>query len=332
MAMKSFFALLLLLYAGFVGAQQPFAPTGSQQIKQGRFTFVAMPGDVGLARNLLASALASDSFPGLPRPTRAVTVVIAPDEARFREWIGSGVPEWGVAVAFLEEQRVVMQGHTADSRAGSPQMTLRHELAHLALQEQAGGVLPHWFHEGYASYSAGEWGRDEVLMSNFALALRGVPRFATLDSMIEGGSTRAEQGYALAHRAVADVAALDPARGLSLFFERFKESRKVDAAFRSAYGITLSGFEETWRRTTRRRYGAIALFADLGFASLVLFLIIAPFWFSRRRRDRQRLAALVAADELAEKRERESALAELLGEGVISGEQSGPNDDQIKET
>jgi hypothetical protein len=331
MAMKSFYVLLLLLIARLGPAQQPFAPTGSEQIKGGRFTFVAMPGDVGLARNLLASVMANDSFPGLPRPTRAVTVVVAPDEARFREWIGAGVPEWGVAVAFLDEQRVVMQGHTADSRAGSPQTTLRHELAHLALQEQAGSGFPHWFHEGYASYAAGEWSRDEILLSSFALALRGVPHLATLDSMIEGGSTRAEQGYALAHRAVADMAARDPARGLSLFFVHWKESRKLDAAVRTAYGITLSGFEDEWRRTTRRRYGAIALFADLGFATLVLFVIVAPFWMSRRRRDKRRLAALVAADELADRRERESALAALLGEGVISGEQTGPNDDQIKE-
>lgn len=326
-------ALILVLLIPSIGrAQQPFAPSGSEQIRGGRFTFVAMPGDMGLARNLLASATSSDSFPGLPRPTRAVTVVIAPNEARFREWIGTGAPEWGVAVAFLDEQRVVMQGHTADSRAGSPPMTLRHELAHLALHEQAGGRFPHWFHEGYASYSAGEWGRDEVLLSSFALALRGVPRLATLDSMIEGGSTRAEQGYALAHRAVADMAARDPARGLSLFFVHWKESRKLDAAIRAAYGITLSGFEDEWRRTTRRRYGAIALFADLGFATIVLFVIVAPFWFSRRRRDKQRLAALVAADELAERRERESALSALLGEGVISGEQTRTNDDQIKET
>jgi hypothetical protein len=173
-----------------------------------------------------------------------------------------------------------------------------------------------------------------VLTTNFAFALRGIPRLATLDSMISGGSTRAEQGYALAHRAVAELAAKDPNGGLRLFFLYWKETGRMDAAFRRAYGITYGGFEEDWRRTTRRRYGALALFADVGFASLVLFLVIAPFWWSRRQRDKSRMAALAAADALAEQRERESAIAELLGEGVQKGDETGgetpPNDDQIK--
>jgi hypothetical protein len=232
-----------------------------------------------------------------------------------------------------------MRGRGADSRAGNPQVTLRHELAHLALHEFAGDRLPLWFHEGYASYAAGESQRGQVLMSNFVLAIKGIPSLATLDSMIRGGSVRAEQGYALAHTAVSDLAAKDPNGGLHLFFRYWKETGRMDAAFRRGYGITYGAFETEWRKSTRRRYGALALFADVGFASLVLFVIIAPFWWSRRRRDRERLAALVAADALAEQRERESAIAELLGEGVeqgvpkgdpIDGE-SGGNDDQIKE-
>lgn len=103
-----------------------------------------------------------------------------------------------------------MQGRGANASAGDPRTTLRHELAHLALYETMRGAPPRWFDEGFASYSAGEWGRDDVLASSIVLALRGVPRFAALDTMIAGGTVRAEQGYALAHRAVADIAALDP--------------------------------------------------------------------------------------------------------------------------
>lgn len=317
---------LILLTASIGSAQEPWTPAGSESIQGGRFTFIAMPGDVGLARNLLAQALANDSFPGLPRPARHATVYIAPDEARFREWIGAGAPEWGIAVAFTAEQRIVMHGHSASARAGDPRVTLRHELTHLALHEFAAGRLPPWFDEGYASYSAGEWGREQVLASSFVLALRGVPYLATLDSMIAGGSSRAEQGYALAHRAVADLAAKDPKGGLTLFFRYWRDSHRIDAAMRQAYGLTLDGFEAEWRRSTRRRYGALALFADVGFAALVLFLIVAPFWIVRRRRDRVRLAAMVAADALAERRERESALAALIGEtGPEPPESEGTN-------
>jgi hypothetical protein len=321
--------------AGALAAQGAAVPAGAEQVAGGRFTFVAMPGDRTLARSLLAHALATDTFPGLPRPTRQAVVYIAPDEGRFREWIGAGAPEWGIAVAFPDWQRVVMHGHSADARAGNPRVTLRHELAHLALWETDSGRLPTWFDEGYASFAAGEWSREESLASNIVLAFRGVPTFAGLDSMIAGGSARAEQGYALAHRAVADLAALDPRRGLSQFFAHFRDTRQVDAAMRRAWGVTYDGFEAEWRRSVRRRYGLLAVVANVGFASLVLFLVVAPFWIARRRRDRARLAAMVAADALAERRDRESALAALIGEvptkPLQGGEQSGGNEDQIKE-
>ncbi len=305
---------LLLAGSSQSRAQEPAVPPGAEVVRGGRFTFVAMPGDVGLARNLLADAIASDTFPGLPRPRRAARIMVAPNDAAFREWIGVGFPEWGIAVAFPAEHLIVMHGHRANSRAGDPRVTLRHELAHLALHEALGPLPPRWFDEGFASFAAREWGRDEVLSSNFVLAFRGVPRLAALDTLINGGSSRAEQGYALAHRAVADLAALDPVRGLSLLFAYWPETRSLDGAVRRAYGITLGGFEAQWRQTTRRRYGALAILADLGFATIVLFLIAAPLWLSRRRRDRARLAAMKAADVLAERRERESALAALLGE------------------
>jgi hypothetical protein len=137
---------------------------------------------------------------------------------------------------------------------------------------------------------------------------------------------RAERGYALAQRAVADLAARDPQHGLTYLFRDWMAMRSLDAAMRSAYGVTLGGFEDEWRRTTRQRYGALALFADVGFASLVFFVIVGPFWLSRRRRDRARLAAMRAADEEAARRKASETLDRLLG----NVEQTDGNEDQIK--
>lgn len=69
-------------------------PAGADVIAGGRFTIIAMPSDAPLARSLLADATATDTFPGLPRPRDRATIYIAPDDARFREWAGDGVPEW----------------------------------------------------------------------------------------------------------------------------------------------------------------------------------------------------------------------------------------------
>lgn len=286
------------------------------RIVDGRFTFVLYPADEQFARSLLASALASDSFPGLPRPRQPVHVALAPDARSFRQWIGPTVPEWGAAVAFPAARRIVMQGRRSGSDAGNPFEVLRHELAHLALHEALGDLPPRWFDEGYAAYAAGERAREEILAANFALALRGVPTLDELDELFEGGSARAQTGYALGYRAVSDIAALDPQRGLSLFFAEWKVRRTFDGALRAAYGTTQASFEEDFVRRTRLRYGLLSVFVDTSLGLALFMGLVLPLYFMRRRRNRERMAALVAADEAAERAARESMLAELLGPPV----------------
>ena len=243
-----------------------------------------------------------------------MVVMIAPDAARFRSWAGPGAPEWGAAVAIPERHLVVMQGRSANTSAGDPVAVLRHELAHLALHEALGDKPPRWFDEGYASLAAGEWGRDELLATSLALAARRGRTLEAVDSGFGGGSMAAEASYALAYRAVVEMAALDPERGLTLLFEYWRESPRLDVAMRRAYGMTLDGFERRWQERTRLRYGALAVAADLTAATLVLLVLLGPFWWARRRRDRRRLAAMREADAHAELRERESAIDALLRE------------------
>ena len=297
-------------------AQAESAPGDAAfRVDSGRFTVVAYPRDAALARSVLHAALARDTFPGLPRPTTHVLIAIAPDRSAFREWVGPSAPEWGAAIALPEARRIVMQGSNAGSDAGDPIAVLRHELAHLALHEALGELPPRWFDEGYASYSAGELERDDVLATNVALALRGMPTLEELDSAFYRGENDAQSAYALAYRAVADLAALDPQRGLSLFFQYWKSSSSFDSAVRSAYGITAAAYEKQWRERTRRRYGALALFADLTLASFLMLALMLPLYLARRARDRRRMRALVEADEEAERRaqrERETVIEELL--------------------
>ncbi|MBW8768283.1 MAG: hypothetical protein JF589_00850 [Gemmatimonadetes bacterium] len=284
-----------------------------RRLDVGRFTAVYFPDDDRLARTLLEGAARNDSFPWLPRPQQRVLIAIAPDARRFRQWAGPEAPEWGVALAFPASRRVILQGHAAGSEAGDPQETLRHELAHLALHERLGDRPPRWFDEGYASVAAHEWRRDDVLAANVALALRGVPSLDQLDQSFEQGTTAAQSAYALSYRAVTELASLDPERGLTLLFRYWENARNLDAAVRQAFGTTLSGFEKEFQHRTQRRYGALAVFADLSLMFLVTSVFILPFIVSRRARDRRRLREMLEADAIAERAERDAILAALLG-------------------
>ena len=283
-----------------------------EEQRAGRFLVAAEPRDVQLARSLLRAAVQSDTFPWLPRPREEIVIIVAPDRRRFRELAGAGSPEYGSAIAQPALRRVVMQGSRAGSDAGDPFQALRHELAHLALHERLGDVPPRWFHEGYASVAAGEWGREEVLATNVLLAWRGMPSLDSLERRFAGGAAQASAAYALAHRAVVELAALDTRHGLSLFFDYWRASGELDAAIRQAFGMTQSEFEKRWQSRTKRRYGALALFTDLTLAALVLLFIITPLYIARRRRDRERLERMERAEAEAERREREAAIEELI--------------------
>jgi hypothetical protein len=309
------FVCVLSAVVGLIVARPAAAQDDApMRLDAGRFTVVHFPRDEQLARALLASAAANDSFPWLPRPKQQVLIAIAPDASRFRAWAGPGAPEWGAALAFPESRRIVMQGRASGSDAGDPVEVLRHELAHLALHERLGNKPPRWFDEGYASVAARELSREDVLAANVALALKGTPSLDQLEDYFGGGSVSAQAAYALSYRAVLELASMDQARGLSLFFTYWEQERTLDAAVRKAFGITLAGFEKEFQSRTRRRYGALALFADLSLASLVAVLLMLPFFLARRARNKRRLTAMLVADEAAERAERESALAALLGE------------------
>ena len=270
------------------------------------------PSERVLATSLLESALKQDTFPGLPRPTARVLLAVAPDQERFREWIGPNVPEWGAAVAFPESRRIVMQGRASGSDAGDPREVFRHELAHLALHEVMGDAPPRWFDEGYASYAAREWNREDALAANLGLALRGTPTLEELDKQFGGGTLTAQNAYALSYRAIVELVALDTVSGLSRFFEEWKTAGSLDKAMRASYGLTLAGFESRWRDRTRRRYGGLALVGNVTLIGLITLVAVLPLFVARKQRQKERLALMIAADEAAETAAKQSVLEELL--------------------
>ena len=295
-----------------LGGRTARAQDAPERLDRGRFTAVYYPTERVLAKSLLEYATATDTFPGLRRPRQRVLLALAPDARRFREWVGPGAPEWGAAITFPQSQRIIMQGRSAGSDAGNPREVLRHEIAHLVLHEFLGDKPPRWFDEGYASYSAREWNREDVLAANLALAWRGAPTFAELDDEFTAGTVSAQNAYALAYRAVVELAAMDTARGLAPLFASWEREPSLERAIRATYGITLYDFQKRWQQRTRRRYGALALVGNVTLAGVVALIAILPLYVARRQRDRKRLAALVAADEAAEKAARESAIEALL--------------------
>jgi signal recognition particle receptor subunit beta len=321
--MRSMRAVAVVLACALLGGAaparaQPTAPDAAVPLRtwsDGRVVIFAGPAEARLAASLLAAARARPEFPGLPTLRDTAWVWIAPDERTFRRWVGPSAPEWGAAIAFPARRVIVMQGRDAGGDAGDPVQTFRHELSHLALAEVLGPEVPRWFDEGYASFAAGEWGRDEVLATSVGLVWRGVPTLAGLDSAFRGGADGAQRAYALAHRAVAELSALGGESGVHRLIGAWRASGSFDAALRSAHGLTVEGFEARFRSQVRTQYGVLALATDLGLLTMVIGVLVGPFWWRRRREAAARMARMRAFEARQDAVERASALARLLGEG-----------------
>jgi hypothetical protein len=292
------------------------------RLDEGRFTVVADPRDERLARSLLASAGARDTFPGLPRPQDHVLIAVAPDAATLRRWVGDAAPEWGAAFAIPSQRTVIVQGGRAGSDAGDPLVVLRHELAHLALHEALGPLPPRWFDEGYASFAAGEFTREQAFETSVGMVWRTLPSLEVLENGFVRGGMEAAWSYAMAHRIVSELDALGGERGLANLLQYWKETGSFEKAVRSAYGMTGEAFEKHWQARTRQRYGALSFVTNVSVAVGLFSLVLVPLFILRRQRDRRKLEAMRAADAAQEAAARESALQALLD--ITEGDEPRP--------
>ena len=225
----------------------------------------------------------------------ACCIAIAPDARRFREWVGPGAPEWGAAIAFPDSRRIVMQGRSAGSRrrrsARGAAARARAPRAARVPRRPAAALVRRGLRE---LRGARVEARGRARGERRARAARDADASTSSTTSSTAGATTAQNAYALAYRAVVELASLDPARGLdALLRSTGSERRRWTARCARAYGITLVGLRAAVAaadappvrraRAGRRR--------DARRASCVADLVL-PLYLARRQRDRRRMAAL----------------------------------------
>jgi glycerophosphoryl diester phosphodiesterase len=110
------------------------------------------------------------------------------------------------------------------------------------------------------------------------------------------GNARAQLAYQLSASVIEYLVAESGTYGLERFLQRWQQSGNFEGALAATYGVDLPSLESQWQKFVKRRYGwtvvlsqTLAAGAFAGFVVLVLYLL-------RRRRDRAKLAALVASE------------------------------------
>jgi hypothetical protein len=250
-------------------------------------TAVAWPRQLRVAIALARGAGQSTEWPGLGRRSVGpLRLIVVPDARRLDSLTSGRAPHWGAAVALPAARTILLRADIPDIYA-----VLRHELAHLALDQAVPIRIPLWFDEGYASWAAGEWDRLGALELNLAVVRGALPDLRELDGALRGSASTADAAYALAASAVTELARRNPTGSLAPLIGRLAAGVDFEVAVRQTTGLTLPQFEAQWRRRLHQRYSlGTWLLAGGGWGLLALFL-----WGLvrlRRRRDRERRAAL----------------------------------------
>jgi hypothetical protein len=291
-------AILLLLTLLVAPAARGAAQEGT--VRTSDVVIHYWPGQERLAQSLLPGTAAL-RFPGLPTDILQrgsdLTVLLAPDAARWDSLTGGRAPDWGAGIALPAQGIIILPGYVSQ-RGGTHTLPviLRHELAHIALQRHIDAPIPRWFNEGYATWSAGQFDADAGWMLRLAFVTNRAPPLdsLTLDWPLLAADARL--AYLLSASAVQYLYSLGSAEVFERFLATWAEHGSFEQALRTVYVLASPQFERLWRAHVRRTYGWLQLFAQSMFLWLVITLIVLMLFIIRRRRDRRRLAQLRATE------------------------------------
>ena len=294
-------AVLSFVPGSILPLPTPASAQATVAIRDGTVRVVHAPRQGALARQVLRAARTPVHFPGLGAVAvpESTTIVLASTAAEFGVATGGGVPEWAGGVAIPELRRIVLPEYPgARVRDGDAATILRHEIAHLALHDRLGEIIPRWFDEGYAEVASGGWDVESAWQLRVAFMTGASP---PLDSLTLDWPRRAGEArfaYLLSATAVDYLRRRGGERGMQLLFANWQREGSFEGALRTTFGITFGQLEDEWRRDVRSRYGWLAILSNVALIWLVATALVLAAWIPRRRRNRRRLAQMDAEERM----------------------------------
>lgn len=221
---------------------------------------------------------------GLRLPVRIRVLLMPEDDPRART-----IPRWTVGLAAGGQDLLILPQRLLPYPYDSVESVFRHEVAHLALSERAGGrPLPRWFHEGVAMSVDAGWDLSGQLRLLFEMLKR--PGTADLARLFASGTEAdAAQAYGLAAALVADVQRLHGAASIGEIVARVADGTPFGRAFELETGESPdAAAARVWSVYRRWTAWAPALTSGTALWSAILVLAAVAYAARRRRRARQR--------------------------------------------
>lgn len=286
-------ALVALLFSPLPARAQDVGEV-PRQISRDSIRVVYWGSSPASAEATLDAALAPLPLPGIPNDVvlGRSTIVLAPTRAIMDSIARGRTPDWAAGIAIPSERLIVIPTYVRTQELRDPVITLRHELAHIALNDYLGGDVPRWFDEGYATWVSGGWDAESGWQIRLALLRGNAPLLDSLSLAWPRGEGRARLAYLLSASAVRHLATSRGDQAFSAFFQSWRDKGSMDSALRSVYQLNVSLFEREWRAMVRTRYGWLLAMTQLTVFWFAVAVLVFVLGTARRRRNRERLKEL----------------------------------------
>lgn len=230
----------------------------------------------------------------------------------------SAPPKWAVALAYPEHNIILLNARSLFDPEGD--MTLRHELVHVALGQLAKG-WPTWFQEGLAQHLAGE----RIVVTHYAALFRALQQKNVLhfDDLTDHWPENSPAGlvevaYAQSADFVAFLAARHGPEMMNALIDGMTRGEPFQMAFGKAFHTPLQVEEDAWRKELASRFSWLPLDTTAQIVwALAPVLCVAAF-VARRRQKAARLEEM-SVEEAAEDAAEEAALRVLAAEAARQG-------------
>lgn len=239
----------------------------------------------GAIRSELASSLEADVLP-------SIEVRIAARSGEMARLSPAEPPGYTTAVAWSELNLVVMSlASPVSLEPPRPVDVLRHELAHIALDQAVQGKpLPRWFHEGFAVAFAGDHGSLRAQTLCLA-ALRGrLLGLSEIEANLPVDAPQSSVAYAEAADFLRFLGRGEAKDKLAALIRGVREGDPLEGAMLKAYGASPAEIEMAWRKDMARRYGFLPV---LLCGAIVWIAAAAGLSIRRARRDKARRPIVV---------------------------------------
>jgi hypothetical protein len=217
-----------------------------------------------------------------------IQIDVTDDVSPYSESHG-GLPEWGIAFALLDANRMVVDVRKATREFNSLDEVVPHELSHLLLHQRAPDVrFPLWFAEGLAQWQAREWSLVDQWELVRGVWTRTSPRLADMYYRYPEEETRAQQAYRVAYAGFTDLFSETGFDSLESFLTETERTQSFEAGFRDYFGYSVAEYQAYFQHEFERKYGSrfMAFQGEplFAFAALLFFAVIIRYLIKRHRK------------------------------------------------